>query len=791
MDIYVASSSSTWKKVTSLFVASGGVWKNVTSAWVASAGVWKKVFPGSLTPSIESTVEISRNNATYPSTLTGTNYHWNDSTSLTYVFQKSADNSSWSNIGSATSIANPSSSSSNTVTYALTLSDFPAFTSYYRFVVTAVNSTYSTSATSTSSSVSVNRPAPINTVQPTITPSSGTVGVTEYSVNSNGTWDPVDADGVYDYLWQSYDTPSYVSAPGVNNLSTYTPPSNFLTLGYFSPIRCRVTATNASGSTAAFSSNTATVLGAALTPTFGANTSTAGGFTGSVTNYDAAYTWGISTNSGSVSFGTPSGSTYPFTVTGLSSSASATVTVTTSRSGYNSGSAQTTGTANAAPSPPTINSFSATTTSITLNFSLGANSTSTRAYINGSFDGSTAGTSYTFSGLQPGTAYTLALFGYNGVVQSSTSSGGSYSTSTGAALTPTFGGNTSVSGGFTGSVTNYSGLYTWGISTNSGSVSFGTISGSTYPFTVSGLGSGASATVTVTTSRTGYAGGSAQTTGTATTLPSPPTITSSSSTTTSITLNFSLGANSTSTRAYINGSFDGSTAGTSYTFSGLSSGTSYTLALFGYNGVVQSTTSSGGSFSTQTVQYTVTWNANGGTGGGSTTQNAGVAHTAPSPGTRSGFTFSAYYNTPSGDFLYGPIASGGSFTPPSSITMYARWTAVANTVPGTVNSLTATSSLSGSNLNWSASWSAPSSDGGAAITGYRVYVERAGSSSGPWIASTTQIPAGSGAYTAGSPYFTASTSVSGRVTSTAATWIRVWVAAVNSVGTGTYTSAVG
>jgi hypothetical protein len=115
----------------------------------------------------------------------------------------------------------------------------------------------------------------------------------------------------------------------------------------------------------------------------------------------------------------------------------------------------------------------------------------------------------------------------------------------------------------------------------------------------------------------------------------------------------------------------------------------------------------------------------------------------------------------------------------------------AATVPGTVNSLSATSLLSGSNLNWSASWSAPSSNGGAAIDGYRVYVERAGSESGPWIASTTQIPAGSGAYTAGSPYFTVSTSVSGRVTGTAATWIRVWVAAVNSVGTGTYTNDVG
>jgi hypothetical protein len=520
MTIYIKKPGGTWSSSVSAVYVKNTTWRTVSAAYVKVSGVWRKFFPDLLTPAIESIVEISRNNATYPSTLTGTNYHWNDSTSLTYVFQKSSDNSSWSNIGSATSIANPSSGSSNTVTYALTLSDFPAFTSYYRFVVTAVNSTYSTTATSTSSSVSVNRPAPINTVAPTISPSSGTVGVTTYSVTSNGTWDPVDADGVYQYLWQSFDTPTYVSAPGTNNLSTYTPPSDFLSLGYSSPIRCRVTAANASGSTDAFS-NTATALGAALTPTFGANTSTSGGFTGSVTNYNASYTWGIATSSGSVSFGTPSGSTYPFTVTGLGSGASATVTVTTSRSGYNNGSAQTTGTATVAPSPPTITSSSVTTTSITLNFTLGANSTSTRAYINGSFDGSTSGTSYTFSGLSANTTYTLALFGYNGVVQSTTSSGGSYTTNKNPALTPTFGSNTSISGGFTGSVTNYDANYTWntpsvGAGTlSAGTFTWGSIIGSTRTFTVSGLSAGASSTVTVTTTRTNYFDGSAQTTGSA------------------------------------------------------------------------------------------------------------------------------------------------------------------------------------------------------------------------------------------------------------------------------------
>lgn len=167
------------------------------------------------------------------------------------------------------------------------------------------------------------------------------------------------------------------------------------------------------------------------------------------------------------------------------------------------------------PSPPTITSSSSTTTSITLNFVLGANSTSTRAYINGNFDGGTSSTSYTFFGLAPGTSYTLALFGYNGTQQSSTSSGGTYSTQTGPALTPTFGSNISTTGGFFGSVTNYDANYTWGIYASIGTVTWSSPSGSTRAFTVSGLSAGQSSTVTVTTSRTGYNNGSAQTTGSA------------------------------------------------------------------------------------------------------------------------------------------------------------------------------------------------------------------------------------------------------------------------------------
>ena len=577
MPAYIKNTGGTWSNSISAFYIKSTTWRTVSAGYIKVAGTWASFFTSVLTPSIQSTVTISRNNAEYPSTLTGTNFYWTNSTSLTYVFQKSSDDVNFTNIGSAASIANPSSGSSNTVTYALTLPDFPAFTSYYRFVVTAVNSTYSTSATSTSTSVSVSRPAPINTVAPTISPSSGTVGVTEYSVTSNGTWDPVDADGVYQYLWQSYDTPSYISAPGTNTLSTYTPPSNFLSLGYQSPIRCRVTAVNASGSTAAFSSNTATVIGVALTPTFGANTSTATGFTGSVTNYDSAYTWNTPSNgsftltNGTWTWGVASGATRPFTVTGLSASQSSEATVTTTRTGYNSGSASTTGTASAA------------------------------------------------------------------VV--SVPSGGTVS------LSP---------------------------------------SGSQYEG------------VTLTASTTGWSG-------------SP---------------------SSYSVRIYASISNPPTTSG-----------------------VLKATSISGAS----SVTY---------------------------PISQSDAAAPAYYFAA---FATATNSGGTSSEEPGSNVVLS----VAKTVPGLVTSFTSTSSLSGSNLNWSASWSAPSSDGGASITGYKVYVQRSSSSSGPWTATATQIPAGSGAYTAASPYSTSSQSVTGRVTSTSSTWIRVWVAAVNSVGTGTYTSAVG
>jgi hypothetical protein len=397
----------------------------------------------------------------------------------------------------------------------------------YTFTPTTAPFTTPTDKTSTATGSGFVDAAPVNTVAPTITPTSGNAGTTTYTVNSIGTWDNVSpSTTTYTYQWY-YLSGTYATLPSGAISSTsasYSPPSNYVSL-YGTDLLCRVTATNAGGSnyeysniatvsvpavipagsvsvsgsltlnsvltcsvanvtggasytyqwyygfsgtadsvqqgalsstltllsgdipnqyfkcrviatsstgnTTTFISNIVgpTVLAAALTPSFGGNTATTGGFTGSVTNYDAAYTWGISASVGSVVWSTPSGSLRVFTVSGLTSGQSSTVTVTTTRTAYSNGSNTTTGTARAIPSPPTITSSSATTTSITLDFTLGANSTSTRAYLSGNFDGSTATTSYTFAGLSPGTSYTLALYGYDAVNLSTTSSGGSYSTS--------------------------------------------------------------------------------------------------------------------------------------------------------------------------------------------------------------------------------------------------------------------------------------------------------------------------------------------------------------------------
>jgi len=263
------------------------------------------------------------------------------------------------------------------------------------------------------------------------------------------------------------------------------------------------------------------LTGAALIPTFGTNTPISGGFTGSVNNYNSSWTtWNIATNSGSVSWGTPSDSTYPFTVTGLGLGASATVTVTTGRTGYSNGSGQTTGTAIRAGLTPTFgnntrgsNQFTGSVTNYDTNYSWFP-SVSAGTFTWGTQ--SVATRPFTVTGLNDGqsstvTMQTSRLGGYeDGSAQTT-------GTSLLAGLVPIFETNVSTSTGFTGAVTNYSDTFGWGFSVTPITATFnwGTASGSRRPFTVTGLAPGASATVELITTGSIYKNGFGQTTGSA------------------------------------------------------------------------------------------------------------------------------------------------------------------------------------------------------------------------------------------------------------------------------------
>ena len=94
---------------------------------------------------------------------------------------------------------------------------------------------------------------------------------------------------------------------------------------------------------------TAISLNAANTPTFGAPTSTANGFTVLIINYDANFTYGGTAIVGSVSIS----GTGLVTVTGLQPNTSSTATITTTQTNFVSGSGQVTATS-LAPTAPLV-----------------------------------------------------------------------------------------------------------------------------------------------------------------------------------------------------------------------------------------------------------------------------------------------------------------------------------------------------------------------------------------------------------------------------------------------------
>ncbi len=214
--------------------------------------------------------------------------------------------------------------------------------------------------------------------------------------------------------------------------------------------------------------------------------------------------------------------TSPVNLSSLSANTTYYITLTPYNYKNQSGTAVQT-TALTAPPQPTVTFSSVTSSSFTVSWSAtGAThyyvdifNSITGVPLSGYPVSATTNTSASLFGLSQNTSYTATVYARNSASGFLSTARTVSQTTLFSGLTPTFGTNTSGTGQFTGSVTNYSTNYTWTPFVSAGTFNWGTQSGSTRPFTVTGLTSGQSSTVTMLTSRPGYDDGSGTTTGSA------------------------------------------------------------------------------------------------------------------------------------------------------------------------------------------------------------------------------------------------------------------------------------
>jgi uncharacterized repeat protein (TIGR02543 family) len=484
------------------------------------------------------------------------------------------------------------------------------------------------------------------------------------------------------YQWQKATSGSYSDISGATS-STYT----ILSADYGATLRLVITYANSGGSTSV-SATSSSVLYAAPTisaASFTGTTTVGNTLTAAATTAGSGttltYQWYRSdTQSGTYSaIASATSSTYT-TVSGDATKwIKVTITVTNDggTESLTSAASQITGIQLSTPTAPTVSATSGSTTSITVSFTSVANATSytVRVFQGGSLVGS-ARTSFTsgstITGLSPNTAYTVTLTAIgNGTsyTDSETSTAASVTTNEfpGSALTPEFDGVESTLDGFTTNLKNYDSNFTYTFALTNGALASINSSG---VVTVTNLAPGESSALTITTTRTSYPSASASISGTSISL---KTVTfnanggtgtmSAQSGRTSATLN-----SNTFTRQYYNflrWNTESNGTGTDYedlaTFD-----FSRNLSLYAL---------------WNPISLTITYDSQGGTpvSNGATTYLGKIA-TAPTPPTRSGYTFLGWSTTPSGSV----IAFGGLHNQNSNFTLYAIWSL--DTVAPTITS---------------------------------------------------------------------------------------------------------
>ena len=265
-------------------------------------------------------------------------------------------------------------------------------------------------------------------------------------------------------------------------------------------------ATSRIGFTSGTANFTGSALNSALVPIFDTPVTAASGFTVAVTNYDANYTWNVTSSAGTATLAAGT-----ITVANVPAATSASITVVTSRTDYATGTAQISATSTQTgvtptltAATPTANGFTTSISNLVTDYTYQVQSDSGTATLG------SAGV-ITVSGLNPGASAVLTVTALrSGYSTTSTTISGS--AALGQAYIPVIGNVVSNATGFTAEIANYDSAYTWSAVAE---VAGPTITITGEIITVAGVTLGASATVILTATRTGYAPGTTQFSGVA------------------------------------------------------------------------------------------------------------------------------------------------------------------------------------------------------------------------------------------------------------------------------------
>lgn len=319
---------------------------------------------------------------------------------------------------------------------------------------------------------------------------------------------PTSIENGFTFTITNYNAALTYSFAALNGGTVTRSTSTVTVLGIAGGASSKIVTTASNTSTAAANANvTGYALASLDAPAFSTPTRTADGFTALISNFDGANGYTATATVGSV---TRTGN--QLVVTGVGVGVTSVITLTASHSGFSDASATRSGTAMSAGTTPTATipvrtadgfTFTITNYDPSLTYTFAGTSTPVIANVDGSV---------TVTGLAAGVASTVTVTATQPgqTVATATVSG----TTLNAGVTPTTGSGTQTVDGFTFSITNYSGSYSYLVTSDQG-----TVANTAGLVAVTGLNPGQSSTVTIFATRTGYTptgvvfGGSALQTG--------------------------------------------------------------------------------------------------------------------------------------------------------------------------------------------------------------------------------------------------------------------------------------